>query len=203
MWQYVIFAYLAFWVIILVLGGVASMVFDAPPVVMTGITILGSWSPTIVLLLMFKKLKPGMTIGEFYKKALQARLNISMLIAIPVIIFGIFLVSIWLSSIIEGTLFTTQLAIPSALGFTNSADGLSRTKRRRIGLARLLASRAGRALWVHQRKSHSGVGLGFLARAAVVCCFRLRWFTGNDLYRCQYRRADGLDADHGCLHEAV
>ncbi|GAB4416653.1 MAG: hypothetical protein Kow002_02600 [Anaerolineales bacterium] len=118
MWQYVIFAYLAFWVIILVLGGLASMVFDAPPVVMTGITILGSWSPTIVLLLMFKKLKPGMTIGEFYKKALQARLNISMLSAIPVIIFGIFLASIWLLSVIEGTSFTTQLAIPSALGFT-------------------------------------------------------------------------------------
>jgi uncharacterized protein len=118
MWKYVIFAYLAFWAIILVLGGLASMVFDAPPVVMTGITILGSWSPTIVLLLMFKKLKPGMTIGEFYKRAFQERLNSSMLIAIPVIIFGIFLSSIWLSSVIEGSSFTTQLAIPSALGFT-------------------------------------------------------------------------------------
>jgi membrane protease YdiL (CAAX protease family) len=118
MWQYVIYAYLAFWAIILVLGGMASMVFDAPPVVMTGITILGSWSPTIVLLLMFKKLKPGMTIGEFYKRAFQERLNISMLIAIPVMIFGIFLSAIWLSSVIEGSSFTTQLAIPSALGFS-------------------------------------------------------------------------------------
>jgi uncharacterized protein len=41
-----------------------------------------------------------------------------MLIAIPVIIFGIFLSSIWLSSVIEGSSFTTQMAIPSALGFT-------------------------------------------------------------------------------------
>ena len=96
MWQYVIYAYLAFWAIILVLGGMASMLFNAPPVVMTGITILGSWSPTIVLLLMLKKLKPGMTIGKFYKKAFQERLNIPLLIVIPVIIFGIFLSSIWL-----------------------------------------------------------------------------------------------------------
>ena len=85
---------------------------------MTGITILGSWSPTIVLLLMLKKLKPGMTIGKFYKMAFQERLNIPLLIVIPMIVFGIFLSSIWLSSVIKGTSFTTQMAIPSALGFT-------------------------------------------------------------------------------------
>lgn len=118
MWQYVIYAYLAFWVIILVLGGMASMVFDAPPIVMTGITILGSWSPTIVLLLMLKKLKPGMSIGDFYKRAFQDRLNIPLLIVIPVIVFGIFLSAVWLLSMIGNKPVTANLAIPSALGFT-------------------------------------------------------------------------------------
>jgi uncharacterized protein len=118
MWKYVIYAYLAFWAIILVLGGLASMVFDAPPAIMTGITILGSWSPTIVLLLMLKNLKPGMTIKGFYQRAFQDRLNLSLLIAIPVIVFGIFLAAVWLLSAMDNTPLTAHLAIPSALGLT-------------------------------------------------------------------------------------
>jgi uncharacterized protein len=118
MWQYVMFSYLAFWSIILVLGGLASMVFDAPPAVMTAITILGSWSPTIVLLLMLKKLKPGMTIKGFYKSAFQARLNIQLLAVIPVIVFGIFLLAVWMTSVIENTSILAQWSIPAALSGT-------------------------------------------------------------------------------------
>jgi uncharacterized protein len=113
-----LYAYLAFWAIILVLGGLASMVFDAPPTAMIGITILGSWSPTIVLLLMLKKLKPGMTVSGFYKRAFQDRLSIPLLIVIPVIVFGIFLAAVWLLSVLDNTPFAAHLAIPSALGLT-------------------------------------------------------------------------------------
>lgn len=115
MWKYVIYAYLLFWVMILGLGGVASMVFHAPPVVMNAITVLCSWSPTIVLLLMLKKLKPGMTIADFYKQAFQAKLNVPLLIGIAVIVFGIFLSAVGLLSVMEKTPFTAQLALPSAL----------------------------------------------------------------------------------------
>ncbi len=118
MWKYVIYSYRLFWVIILVLGGMASMVFDAPPTVMNGIIILGSWSPTIVLLLMLKNLKPGMTVGDFYKGAFQESLTIPLLIVIPMMVFVIFLSSIWLLSVMEKTSFTAQLALPSALGIT-------------------------------------------------------------------------------------
>lgn len=118
MWKYTIFAYLAFWVIILVLGGLAAMVFDAPPAVMTGITILGSWSPTIVLLLMLRRLKPGMTIKGFYRQAFREKLSIPLLIVIPVIVFGIFLAAVGLLSALDNTPLTAHLAIPSALGLT-------------------------------------------------------------------------------------
>lgn len=118
MWKYVINAYLLFWVMILGLGGVASMIFHAPPVVMNAITVLCSWSPTIVLLLMLKKLKPGMTIKDFYKQAFREKLNVPMLIVIPVIVFGIFLSAVWLLSLMKNTPFMSQLALPSALGGT-------------------------------------------------------------------------------------
>lgn len=118
MWKYVIYSYLLFWTIILLLGGLASMVFVAPPIVMNGITILGSWSPTIVLLLMLKKLKPGMTIRDFYKKVFQGKLIFSYLAVIPAIIFGIFLLSIGFTAVVEKTSFAAQLMIPSTIGFT-------------------------------------------------------------------------------------
>lgn len=118
MWRYVIYAYLLFWVMIIGLGGVASMVLHAPPAVMNGITILCSWSPTIVLLVMLKKLKPGMTIKDFYKQAFRERLDLALLLGIAVIVFGIFLASVWLLSMVTGTPFMAQLALPPALGGT-------------------------------------------------------------------------------------
>ncbi|NCC32551.1 MAG: CPBP family intramembrane metalloprotease, partial [Chloroflexia bacterium] len=117
-WYYTIWAYLAFWAIILVLGGLASMVFAAPPAVMTAITILGSWSPTIVLLLMLNTLQPGQTIRGFYQRAFQVKLNMPLLVGIPVLIFGLFLAAVGVLAMLENRPFTAYLAMPSALGLT-------------------------------------------------------------------------------------
>jgi membrane protease YdiL (CAAX protease family) len=116
MWKYIACAYLAFWAIILVLGGMASIVFDAPAGVMNAISVLGSWSPTVVLLLMLKKLKPGTTVAGFYKRAFRVPLDVRVLIAVPVIVVGVFLAAVWLLSAIGHTPFSTHVALPSALG---------------------------------------------------------------------------------------
>ncbi len=116
MWQYVIYSYLLFWVMIIGLGGAASMIFQAPPAVMNAITVLCSWSPTIVLLLMLKKLRPGMTVGGFYKQAFKERLSIPLLVVTAMIVFGIFFSAVLLLSGVQGTAFSTQIAVPSALG---------------------------------------------------------------------------------------
>jgi membrane protease YdiL (CAAX protease family) len=118
MWKYVAYAYLAFWVIILVLGGAASMLLGAPAGVMSAISVVGSWSPTVVLLLMLKRLRPGTTIAGFYRRAFRARLDVWVLVAVPVIVFGVFLTAVWLLATIVDASFSTVVAVPSTLGLT-------------------------------------------------------------------------------------
>ncbi|AOT69459.1 CPBP family intramembrane glutamic endopeptidase [Geosporobacter ferrireducens] len=116
MWKYIINTYLLFWVMILGIGGLASMVLHAPTIVMKWITVLCSWSPTIVLLIMLKNLKTDMNIKKFYKRVFKEKLKIGLILIIPVLIIGIFLLSVLILSAIEKTSITAQLIfVPSAL----------------------------------------------------------------------------------------
>lgn len=115
--------YALFWAMVLGLGGLASVVFRCPPAVMQWIVVLCSWSPTIVLLTMLKKIKPDLTVKEFYRRAFKERLNIGIILAIAAIVIGVFLLSTWISSAasiasVDTTLILTPSAILSMLLFT-------------------------------------------------------------------------------------
>jgi membrane protease YdiL (CAAX protease family) len=53
-------------------------------VAMEIVTVLGSWTPTIALLVLFKKLYPGGSVLSFYKNAFKARINWRLLVVVTV-----------------------------------------------------------------------------------------------------------------------
>jgi membrane protease YdiL (CAAX protease family) len=102
MWKFVAYTYLAFWAVILGFGGFASMVLGAPEPVMRGIAVLGSWSPTLVLLALRRRLMPGGSVRDFYAKAFAGRIRIGTVLGIPVLVFGLFAAAAATSAMLGG-----------------------------------------------------------------------------------------------------
>ena len=111
MWQYVIFAYSLFWIMVLGLCGTASLVFHASPIVMRILSNISAWSPTFALLLLLKKLKPGTTIKAFYQDAFKEKLKLHLLAFIPLMITGSMLICVLILSLIEHRNFTSYFSL--------------------------------------------------------------------------------------------
>jgi uncharacterized protein len=81
MWRYVIFAYLLFWIMVMVLGGSAAMVFNAPLVIQRAVEALCAWAPTIVFLAMFRKLRPETSLKAFIATVFKPKLRLDLMLA--------------------------------------------------------------------------------------------------------------------------
>lgn len=77
--KYVAVTYLVFWLGILLIGAVYLL--SNNDIVMTLGSILLSWTPTVVLLIMFNKLLPNSNRKAWIKKAFSARINVGIVIA--------------------------------------------------------------------------------------------------------------------------
>lgn len=80
MWKYVIFAYLLFWVMVMVLGGSAAMVFNAPPLIQRIVQAFCAWAPTFAFLIMYKKLRPDIGLKDFIKSVFDQKLRLDLMI---------------------------------------------------------------------------------------------------------------------------
>jgi membrane protease YdiL (CAAX protease family) len=123
MGKYVVYTYLLFWTMVLGLGGLVSQVLHGTPTAMQWVVVLCSWSPTIVLLSMLKKLKPGTSVTEFYRNAFKDKLKIGPVMTILAVALGALLISAWLISVFRKTSAAAQLVflpslLPGALLFT-------------------------------------------------------------------------------------
>lgn len=113
MWTYVITTYMVFWFMVLGICGTASMIFHASPFVMRILSNVCAWSPTIVLVIMFRKLRPDITLKEFFKNAFSGSVKWYLMILFVVIIAGGTFISTWLLSLIQGRSFSSYFALGS------------------------------------------------------------------------------------------
>ncbi|HHV64080.1 MAG TPA: CPBP family intramembrane metalloprotease [Peptococcaceae bacterium] len=123
MWKYVMNTYLLFWVMVLGLGGLVSQVLHGTPETMQWVVVLCSWSPTIVLLVMLKKLKPGVTVKEFYQKAFKDKLHIGHILLVFAIAAGVLILSSLIISVARKMSISEQLIfnpsiVPGIIFFT-------------------------------------------------------------------------------------
>ena len=100
--QYIIYTYVLFLLLLLTLGGIATLVLHGNPLVMRWLIAITAWTSTYVFLIMFKKLYPNSTIKEFYKNAFSARLNIRLLVVITLIQIFIFISCTFMVSLQRG-----------------------------------------------------------------------------------------------------
>ena len=85
---------------------------------------LASWSPTFALLLLFKKLYPGITVKAFYKNGFKERLNWKLILCITGIQLLIFIASIGIvSTTKEGPLLNLSAASIGMCFFTAITQG--------------------------------------------------------------------------------
>jgi membrane protease YdiL (CAAX protease family) len=121
--QYVICTYGLFVLLMVTLGGIATVLLHGTPLVMRWLIAITAWTPTYVFLIMFKKLYPNRTVKDFYKKAFSKKLNIRLLTITALIQILIFIASVFMVSIQKGvsTISLLDLSFPtviSALFFT-------------------------------------------------------------------------------------
>ncbi len=102
MWNFVLFAYILFWCMVMVLGGSAAMVFNAPPAVQRAVEALCAWAPTFAFVIMFKKLRPGTSLKAFVGQLFGAKLRLDLILVSGTAVALSSILPLFILSVLQG-----------------------------------------------------------------------------------------------------
>lgn len=111
MWKFVILAYVLFWLMVMVLGGSAALVFNAPPVIQRAVEAFCAWAPTFAFLIMFKKLRPETNLKDFVKSVISQKLRLDLVLVSGVAVVLSSIVPLFILSFSEGQPFTSFFSL--------------------------------------------------------------------------------------------
>lgn len=94
---FIVFVFALFWISIL-LTGLAMVVFGEKAPMQLFVTIC-SWTPTFVLLIMFKKLVANTSRIGYFRNLFREKINWGMLLTVTIIQLSLVLVCIWILSL--------------------------------------------------------------------------------------------------------
>lgn len=114
--RFVIYTYALFWVTLISLGGIVQL-FGGNPWIMQLVVLVCSWTPTVVLLILFKKIFPNSTVKDFYKKVFSQKISFPFLIVVTLIQTLIFIASVCIVAFQKSVSFLTLLdySIPTII----------------------------------------------------------------------------------------
>ncbi len=112
--MYFTLTYVSFWLFFALIG-VAMMVLKAPVAVITIMKSLSAWTPTIIVLVLFRKLMPHLSLKAFLKRELLTSIGAGRLLIILLLQIGLFLITYFLCSFFESITipFFKELSIAS------------------------------------------------------------------------------------------
>jgi len=103
LWIYCAFTYLLFWVLLMVTGLLIKL--EAPVAVQEAMKNVCAWSPTFVLLILFRRLFPGTTVRGFLTSRLSGKMRFSDFAVSLAYQFGAMAVVVGLYVMLSGTSF--------------------------------------------------------------------------------------------------
>lgn len=87
--RFVLLSNCIFWLFLASIG--VGMMLGVPKGILHGMEIVAAWSSTFAFLLLFKRIYPGVRVKDFVKKQFEPKLKISVVIAVILIQFLIFI----------------------------------------------------------------------------------------------------------------